>query len=282
MKKIALIAHSNTGIVALRRVKNLLIDKIDDVEFILFVPYFLNETYINELFPEVKNLKIERIGISNKIRILQKFLKKNSKLDRKDLGINNEKYLEDNDIDEKDLIKFEPQKAFNIQNIFKILIKLILRIIVYYFLNKKFKSYDFKIAIFSSDRTNIITNYIYSICRKKNIKSVLAEFTHIAPKEFFVSERSLSRTCYVEIKGLFARLFPDQIICKNSTTGIAMYSITDTVSMFLTGVLPRDPLNIIGSLHPDKIICSSDFLYKKCLNSPFLNNQSVKKSISVR
>ena len=281
VKKIALIAHSNTGIVALRRVKNLLINKLDDTKFVLFVPNFISDSYIKELIPEKNNLKIEKFGLGPKLKFLYILLKKNKNNNRKNLGISNEKYMKQLDIDEKDFIKFESKKAFSIKNIVIILIKLISRIIGSYFLNQNLKKYNFDIAIFSTDRTNINTNYLYSICRNRNIKTVLAEFAHLAPKEYYLSERSLRPSCYVDINGLFSRLFPDQIICKNSTTGISLWSITDTISMFITGVLPRDPLNIIGSLNPDTIICSSDLLYEKCLKSPFIDKILVKKAISV-
>ena len=53
----------------------------------------------------------------------------------------------------------------------------------------------------------------------------------------------------------------------------------ETISMYLTGVLPRDPLNIIGTLGPKNIICTSKITYKNCKKSKFLRKQTIINSI---
>ena len=51
--------------------------------------------------------------------------------------------------------------------------------------------------------------------------------------------------------------------------------------MYLLGILPRDPLNIIGSNNFNLILCTSNLAFEKSHKSRFINNLNLKKCLSI-
>jgi len=134
--------------------------------------------------------------------------------------------------------------------------------------------------IFSNFRTNSSFNHFLIICKLLRIKSVAIETSTVAPIRYFEENRLLSDRHLIKKDFLYSKKFHDQIFEVNNKK-ISFWTPEDTIVMYLLGILPRDPLNIIGSKDFNLVLCTSNLAYEKSHNSKYINNSNLKKCLSI-
>ena len=280
MLTIALICHSSTGLSIISRIIKLVSINKKEAKYIFLIdPRITNDEIKSLKLPrniDVKFVKVFSIEIvikkawnilfSNFYFAQNKTKRGANKIKKNKRKINKKFNLFYNSVIKTFLFTFL-KTSFRLINIF---------INAIIFFNKK---YDY--AIFSSDRTNAPTSYLFSLLNKKETKILLIELSHTPDIDFYIRNRKLSYKNYLRPNGLFSKIFPDLIISKRKNFHLSFYHPEETFALFFTGVLPRDPLNILGSLGAKNIICTSDLMYKSCQKSNFLKKQNIINSIPI-
>lgn len=272
MFKFALVCHSPTGIGLISRIIELnQINKIK-AEYTFFLDPLITEDELkfikNKEKIKVKFIKV--FSIENTIKYSWKIFNEKLFYKSKVNNPNNKR----NKIE-----KINSFNSFSIKKFILTILKIFARLINI-FLNSIIllnKRYDY--AFFGKETTTSPTTHLFRLLRKKSKKVILIELTNMPDIDYYKKNRKLTYKNKVRPNGLFEKIFPDQIFYKGDNYHLSLWHQEETLSMFLTGVLPRDPLNIIGSLGAQNIICTSKITYEKCKKSKFLKNQTIINSI---
>ncbi len=269
MINIALICHSPTGLAILSRIIELNNLKKIKAKYTFLIDPLLTDDEI-KIFKKPKNIKVEFIKIFSIEKIIKHkweiFITKFQPTQK----IRNLKEIK------KKSYSFN---TFGIKEFLLTFLKTYARLINIFINSIIFFSKKYDYALFSSDRTTSTITHLFKLLKRRANKIILIQLSNIPDIDFYIKNRKLSYKNYVKPNGLFGRIFFDQILKKENKYNLSIWHPEETLSMFLTGVLPRDPINIIGSLGAKNIICSSEKTYEMCIKSNFLKKQNIINSI---
>ena len=267
--RIAIVCHRSTGIAILSRVVELFNQININAEYTFIISQNISNKELDNFIRIKKGIKIIRVfSILEKFILLKNFFFKKKK--------KNSQFSNAQIIPKKIKIKI----LFNLKSIFSIFLKLILRILDIYLLKLQFRNQKFDYAIFSNDRTNSVVSYLVNIFNRKKIVTIVSEIAQLS-EDYIIATRKSNPAYYIDANGLIGNILIDQKVNKEREFHLFTFTPEETLAMFLTGVLPRDTNNIIGSIGFKKVLVSSNSLYKKCKNSPFLKNSNVINCLSV-
>tara|TARA_Y100000991_G_C21972965_1_gene350506 strand:+ start:1915 stop:3291 length:1377 start_codon:yes stop_codon:yes gene_type:complete len=262
--EIALVCNRSTGVAILGRMLNLFQYKQIKANYTVIISSTSSIKEVEDLMPRKIEYKIIRISSFS-----EKIYQINSLISRSDKKVNFKKYVD-----------IKPRRIFSIKSILIIFLKISMRIIDIVYLRFKFKNRFFDYAIFQNDLSNNILMHLIGIFRRKKIVTILPELAYPS-LTWKISSRKQQPSNYVEEKGLFSYLFSDQKLNADKNYMLTYFSPEETIALYCTGVLPRYPKKLLGSLSFDKILLSSNDLYESSILSPFTKSSKVYKCLSI-
>lgn len=262
--EIALVCNRSTGVAILGRVITLFKYKKIKASYTIIISSSSSIKEVNDLMP--KNIEYKIIKISS---LLEKIYKMKSFISKSEIKV-----------DLKNSFYIKPRKIFNLRSLSIVFLKIFIRIIDILYLKTQFKNLSYDYALFHTDHTNNILMHLIGIFKRKKTITILPELAYPS-LTWKLQSRKKQLSNYVEENGLFSYLFSDQKLNSEKDYMLTFFSPEETIALFFTGVLPRYPKKILGSLCFDKILLSSDDLYKNSVLSPFTKSSTIYKSLSI-